>query len=116
MNYKICKNCGRFYNIDYCPLCDKPNRKSFGKSIKHHLLEYYFTAEQLKELRLYYNVPMNHILIVDGAKHFATINGLKLHEYLYKDNFDYWVEHINDEQINHLLEQIPKILIDTFKK
>ena len=65
---------------------------------------------------LYYNVPKSHIFEIDKKYHYKTVNGFKLHAHIYADNFDYWRYYITPEAVEHLLEQIPNEMIDSFKK
>lgn len=81
---------------------------------QHHLLEYYFTSIQLRKMGLYYNVPDWQLLKVRIGKHTRTINGMKLHEHKYKDQWENY-KNLTETQIRTLIDQIPKELIETFK-
>lgn len=93
--YLLCDCCGSFKSSERCynckPLqasdtniCDelKPyyeiqNEQKIFK-VKHHLLEYYFTCEQLIELGLYYNVLDWQILVTDNLKHSKSIKRIQI--------------------------------------
>ena len=92
-----------------------------GKSIydpdvykQHHLLEYYFTSKQLRVMGLYYNVPEWQLLKVRISKHTRIINGMKLHEHKYKDQWQNY-KNLTETHIRELIKQIPQELINTFK-
>ena len=85
-----------------------------NKIIEHHLLEYYFTREQLGRLGLYKNVPQWQLLNVKNEIHRKTVNGMKLHEHKYKDQWQNY-KNLTESQIRALIDQIPKELIETFK-
>lgn len=93
-----------------------------GKSIydpdvykQHHLLEYYFTSKQLRVMGLYYNVPDWQLLKVRIAKHTRIVNGMKLHEHKYKDQWKNY-KNLTETHIRELINQIPQELINTFKE
>jgi hypothetical protein len=81
---------------------------------QHHLLEYYFTSRQLRDMGLYNNVPQWQLLKVRLTNHTRIINGMKLHEHKYKDQWQNY-KNLTEEQIRALIDQIPKELIETFK-
>lgn len=85
-----------------------------NKIIQHHLLEYYFTSLQLNRLGLYDNVPNWQLLNVKNSLHHKNINGLKLHKWLYKDQWENY-KNLTETQIRALIDNIPKELINTFK-
>lgn len=80
----------------------------------HHLLEYYFTSIQLRKMGLYYDVPDWQLLKVRIAKHTRIINGMKLHEHKYKEQWQNY-KNLTETQIRELIKQIPQELIETFK-
>lgn len=85
-----------------------------NKIIKHHLLEYYFTGIQLKRMGMYDNVPDWQLLSVKNEIHHRTVNGLKLHKWKYKDQWQNY-KNLTETQIRALINQIPQELINTFK-
>ena len=91
-----------------------PNGRNPNAIIQHHLLEYYFTSSQLKQLGLYENAPQWQLLNVKYSLHHKNINGLKLHKWLYKDQWQNY-KNLTETQIRALIDQIPQELINTFK-
>ena len=131
--YAVCDTCGAFKSSERCyncrPLqdgdldvCDQL-RKYYGiepkpnkdKTIKHHLLQYYFTGDQLKEMGLYYNAPDWQLLETTYDKHHRVIGRYKLHEYQLKDNWEQY-KGLTEPQIRDLINNIPKQVIELFKK
>lgn len=86
-----------------------------NKIIKHHLLEYYFTKKQLDKMGLYHNAPDWQLLETTYYKHHRTINGLKLHLHKLNGTWERY-KNITEPQIRELINNIPKQVIETFKK
>jgi hypothetical protein len=86
-----------------------------NKLIKHHLLEYYFTKNQLEQMNLYNNVPDWQLLETTAYKHHRKINGYKLHLYKFKGTWERY-KTLTESQIRELINNIPKAVIETFKK
>jgi hypothetical protein len=80
---------------------------------KHHLLEYYFSSEHLKEMGLYYNVPDWQLLEITQFNHHRRINGLKLHTHKLDKDWEKYKQ-INETKIRELINNIPKEIIETF--
>lgn len=131
--YAVCDSCGTFKSGERCynchPLragdldvCDqlrqyygvvpKPNK---DKTIKHHLLEYYFTQNQLIKMGLYYNVPDWQLLETTYNKHWKRIGKYKLHEHQLSDNWEQY-KSLTEPRIRELINAIPKQVIEVFKK
>lgn len=85
-----------------------------NKIIKHHLLEYYFTSDQLNSLGLYENAPDWQLLETTAYKHHRTINGLKLHLHKFNGTWERY-KTLTEPQIRELINNIPKAVIETFK-
>ena len=85
-----------------------------NKIIKHHLLEYYFTQNQLIKLGLYYNVPDWQLLETTAYKHHRTIDSLKLHLHKFNGTWERY-KTLTETQIRELINNIPKAVIETFK-
>ena len=85
-----------------------------NKIIKHHLLEYYFTSDQLNTLGLYENAPDWQLLETTAYKHHRTINGLKLHLHKFNGTWERY-KTLTEPQIRDLINNIPKAVIETFK-
>ena len=86
-----------------------------NKTVKHHLLEYYFTRKQLKKFGLYDNAPDWQLLETTAYKHNRVINGLKLHLYKFNGTWERYKD-ITEQQIRELINAIPKAVIETFQK
>mgnify|MGYP006393047803 CR=1 FL=1 len=86
-----------------------------NKIIQHHLLQYYFTGKQLVKMGLYENAPDWQLLETTAYKHNRVINGLKLHKYKFKGTWERY-KNMTEEQIRDLINNIPKEVIETFKK
>lgn len=86
-----------------------------NKTIKHHLLEYYFTSDQLNSLGLYENAPDWQLLETTAYKHHRTINGLKLHLHKFNGTWERY-KTLTEPQIRELINNIPKAVIETFQK
>ena len=131
--YTVCDNCGTFKSSERCynchPLqagdldvCDhlrqyygivaKPNKDD---PIKHHLLEYYFTKKQLVEMGLYDKVPDWQLLETTKDKHHKRIGRYRLHEHQLSDNWEKY-KTLTETQIRELINNIPKQVIEVFKK
>lgn len=131
--YEICECCGAFKSSERCyncypiqngdlEVCDqlrtyygilsKPNKY---KTIKHHLLEYYFTAEQLVKMNLYYNVPDWQLFETTNEKHCKKIGKYRLHEHKLADNWEQY-KGLTEPQIRELINNIPKQVLEIFKK
>ena len=130
--YAVCDNCGTFKSSERCyncrPLqsgdldvCDQL-RQYYGvvpkptkdKLIKHHLLEYYFTQNQLVKMGLYYNVPDWQLLETTYDKHWTRIGKYKLHEHQLSDSWEQY-KSLTEPQLRELINNIPKEVIETFK-
>ena len=85
-----------------------------NKIIKHHLLEYYFTSDQLNSLGLYENAPDWQLLETTAYKHNRIINGLKLHLHKFNGTWERY-KTLTEPQIRELINNIPKAVIETFK-
>lgn len=85
-----------------------------NKIVKHHLLQYYFTSDQLDKMGLYYNVPDWQLLETTAYKHHRTINGLKLHLHKFNGTWERY-KTLTEPQIRELINNIPKAVIETFK-
>lgn len=93
----------------------KPSSRSQDPEaiILHHLMEYYFTKEQLKEMGLYKDVPEWQLLKVKAKNHHKRIDDYKLHLYKYSKD---WVNYktITEAQIRKMIDNIPKKLIELY--
>lgn len=131
--YEVCDNCGAFKSSERCynchpiqsgdlDVCDQL-RQYYGvvpkankdKTIKHHLLEYYFTKTQLEKMGLYYKVPDWQLLETTYDKHCRVIGKYRLHEYQLKDSWEQY-KGLTEPQIRELINNIPKAVIELFKK
>lgn len=131
--YDVCDSCGAFKSSERCynchPLQDgdlevcEQLRPYYGiwsipnneKLIKHHLLEYYFTKKQLMEMGLYYNVPEWQMLETTYEKHWKRIGKYRLHEHQLSDNWEQY-KGLTEPQIRELINNIPKQILEIFKK
>lgn len=119
----VCDQLRQYYGIPAKPVKEKkqPIRKEPwtdrdpNKIVKHHLLEYYFTQNQLDKMGLYYNVPDWQLLETPAYKHHRTINGLKLHLHKFNGTWERY-KTLTEPQIRELIDAIPKQVIETFQK
>lgn len=119
----VCDQLRQYYGIPNKVIKEKkqPIRKEPwtetdpNKIVKHHLLQYYFTGKQLVQMGLYHNAPDWQLLETTAYKHQRTINGLKLHLYKFKGTWERY-KNITEPQIRELINNIPKEVIETFKK
>ena len=81
--------------------------------VLHHLMEYYFTMEQLRDLGLYKDVPEWQLLKVKVKNHHRKMGNWNLHRHLYrKDRGNY--KNITEAQVRHMIDSIPKKLIELY--
>lgn len=119
----VCDKLRQYYGIPNKVIKEKkqPIKKEHwvsrdpNKVIKHHLLEYYFTEHQLRKLGLYDNVPDWQLLETPAYKHHRTIDGLKLHLHKFNGTWERYTT-LTEPQIRELINNIPKQVIETFKK
>ena len=119
----VCEQLREYYGIPNKVIKEKkqPIRKEPwtetdpNKTVKHHLLEYYFTGKQLVKMGLYNNAPDWQLLETTAYKHNRVINGLKLHLYKFNGTWERYKD-ITEQQIRELINAIPKAVIETFQK
>lgn len=83
--------------------------------VLHHLMEYYFTAKQLKKLGLYKDVPEWQLLKVKFKNHGRTIGDYKLHLHKYREDWKNY-KNITEAQVRQMIDNIPKELIELYKE
>ena len=83
--------------------------------VLHHLMEYYFTGEQLKKLGLYEDVPEWQLLKVKAKNHLRAIGDYKLHLYKYKEDWKNY-KTITEAQVRQMIDNIPKKLIELYRE
>ena len=83
--------------------------------VLHHLMEYYFTEKQLRKLGLYDDVPEWQLLKVKVKNHCRKIGIYKLHLHLFKEDWKNY-KNITEAQVHHMIDSIPKKLIELYKE
>ena len=81
--------------------------------VLHHLMEYYFTVEQLRKLGLYSGVPEWQLLKVKVKNHFRKMGNWNLHRHLYREDWENY-KNITEAQVRHMINSIPKKLIELY--
>lgn len=137
--YRICKTCNSYISSNRCLSCEPLTVEDIGGDIRpelsqyyelekreptdsqkrwlaqytlHHILEYWFTKEELMSKGLYLNVPKHHLLKVKSRDHHRVIEGYKLHR---GSGFSVSLEELTPEYAEELIKQFPKRVRELFE-
>jgi hypothetical protein len=137
--YRICKTCNSYISSTRCLSCEPLTVEDIGGDMRpemvryyelkrqepvhqqnrryaeytmHHILEYWFTSEQLMSKNLYLNVPKHHLLKVKSRDHHRVIEGYKLHKGSW---FAIPIEDLTPEYAEELIKQFPKRVRELFE-
>ena len=138
--YMICNSCHSYMSSERCLSCEPLSYEDLGKCLRpelskyydrpkvdgvvpkhkirvaeytmHHILEYWYTAEQLMSKGLYYDVPIHHLMKVRTRDHNRVLASHKLH---LSSPVKIPIEDLTPEYAEELLKQFPSKLRELFE-